>query len=40
MRGLLCAACNYGLGALKDDPDVLLSAAAYILRTRDVLQEV
>ena len=34
IRGLLCAACNLGLGAFKDDFDVLIRAAQYIQRHR------
>lgn len=30
VRGLLCANCNTGIGKLKDDPKVLLAAAAYL----------
>lgn len=30
VRGLLCAPCNYALGAFKDSPAVLRSAAAYL----------
>lgn len=30
IRGLLCAACNQGIGKLKDDPDILRAAARYI----------
>jgi hypothetical protein len=31
VRGLLCSGCNKGIGHLKDSPDVLLKAAAYLL---------
>ena len=31
VRGLLCNGCNIGIGHLKDSPDVLLKAAAYLL---------
>lgn len=33
-RGLLCTSCNIGIGSLKDDPDVLKEAAAYVQRFR------
>lgn len=39
VRGLLCSTCNRAIGMMKDDPNRLLSAAAYILSTRDVLSE-
>ena len=29
-RGLLCSNCNTGIGLLKDDPDLLIRAAAYL----------
>jgi hypothetical protein len=34
VRGLLCHACNTALGLMRDDPDVLCTAAAYIERTK------
>ncbi len=32
VRGLLCNQCNTALGLLKDSPDVLLKAVAYLRR--------
>lgn len=29
-RGLLCRACNFGIGQLKDDPTILDSASRYL----------
>lgn len=37
IRGLLCAGCNIGIGLFKDDPNLILAAAAYLARQRDVL---
>ena len=31
IRGLLCVRCNSGLGHFKDSPDLLLTAAKYLL---------
>lgn len=31
VRGMLCFACNTGIGKLKDDPDLLLAAHRYLL---------
>ena len=36
VRGLLCTDCNTGIGSLKDDPDVLVAAAEYVRRNRQL----
>lgn len=35
VRGLLCVACNTGIGLLKDSPEVLASAERYLLNDSD-----
>ena len=32
VRGLLCSQCNNGLGRFKDRPDLLISAANYLMK--------
>lgn len=39
-RGLLCHACNTALGNFKDDPDILMSAVAYLLSYTSVLEAI
>lgn len=33
-RGLLCSHCNRGIGLFRDDPQVIMQAAEYVIRTR------
>lgn len=40
VRGLLCAGCNAGIGFLRDDPNILMAAAAYLVQTEDILLKV
>jgi hypothetical protein len=35
VRGLLCAACNRGIGFLQDSADIALSAAKYLMDYED-----
>lgn len=37
IRALLCQDCNLGIGQLKDDPDLLERAAAYIRHHREIV---
>lgn len=39
VRGLLCGACNTGIGLLKHDPDVIVAALRYIERHRRELRD-
>lgn len=36
IRGLLCSACNTGLGLFQDDPELLAKAADYLLHFRQL----
>lgn len=38
VRGLLCQDCNIAAGKLRDDPDVMLALAFYVLRGKSVLE--
>ena len=40
VRGKLCHGCNTTLGFMKDDPNLLIAAAAYLLKSTNVLGEV
>lgn len=39
-RGVICKDCNNGLGHFRDNPDILMSAAAYLLVRTDILGKV
>lgn len=38
VRGLLCTRCNTGVGMFRDNPDLMLAAAAYVLQQANVLE--
>ena len=40
VRGILCHKCNTAAGLLDDSPEKMIGLAAYILSSRDVLQNV
>jgi hypothetical protein len=35
VRGILCTSCNWVLGYAKDDPEVLVAAAAYLITHKE-----
>lgn len=35
VRGILCGMCNQGIGNLRDDPEILRNATAYLLAHRE-----
>jgi len=37
VRGILCDACNKGIGFLQDDPDVIAGAAWYVRKHRQLI---
>jgi len=37
VRGLLCRACNSGIGLLRDDPDLISAAARYVRTHRQMV---
>lgn len=34
VRGMLCRQCNLGIGVLRDDPDMIAKAVAYLLSSK------
>lgn len=39
-RGFLCTLCNTGLGAFRDNPDLLTEAIMYLMKDRDMLGQI
>ncbi len=37
VRGVLCGACNTGIGMLQDDPDVIAAALRYVQKHRQMI---
>jgi len=40
VRGLLCQPCNLGLGHVREDLDVVMSMAAYLMRSENLLANI
>ncbi|TKT03428.1 endonuclease VII domain-containing protein [Streptomyces lasalocidi] len=39
VRGLLCSACNFTIGHAREDVDILLNSATYLMGFKNVLQQ-
>lgn len=37
VRGVLCSACNRGIGLFEDNPELLAAAIDYLIRTKAVI---
>jgi hypothetical protein len=37
IRGLLCSACNSGIGMLRDDPEIIAAASRYVTKHRQMV---